>query len=98
MKVVKYDQHGRKTVSYQKQRYILKDKSITNNIIQKTRKLKKYTKRDVKILKKQYENGQITLGDLTEQELKEYNELIEAEMQEKAQKELYVYNLLMTAK
>ena len=60
--------------------------------------LKNTQKRDVKILKKQYENGQITLGDLTEQELKEYNELIEAEMQEKAQKELYVYNLLMTAK
>ena len=61
-------------------------------------KLKNTQKRDVKILKKQYENGQITLGDLTEQELKEYNELIESEMQEKAQKELYVYNLLMTAK
>ena len=67
-------------------------------LFRKQEKLKNTQKRDVKILKKQYENGQITLGDLTEQELKEYNELIEAEMQEKAQKELYVYNLLMTAK
>ena len=67
-------------------------------LFRKQEKLKNKKKRDVKILKKQYENGQITLGDLTEQELKEYNELIEAEMQEKAQKELYVYNLLMTAK
>ncbi|MBR2785242.1 MAG: hypothetical protein IKD74_04600 [Clostridia bacterium] len=67
-------------------------------LFRKQENLKNTQKRDVKILKKQYENGQITLGDLTEQELKEYNELIEAEMQEKAQKELYVYNLLMTAK
>lgn len=67
-------------------------------LFRKQEKLKNTQKRDVKILKKQYENGQITLGDLTEQELKEYNELIEAEMQEKAQKEIYVYNLLMTAK
>ena len=67
-------------------------------LFRKQEKLKNTQKRDVKILKKQYENGQITLGDLTEQELKEYNELIESEMQEKAQKELYVYNLLMTAK
>ena len=67
-------------------------------LFRKQEKLKNTQKRDVKLLKKQYENGQITLGDLTEQELKEYNELIEAEMQEKAQKELYVYNLLMTAK
>lgn len=67
-------------------------------LFRKQENLKNTQKRDVKILKKQYENGQITLGDLTEQELKEYNELIESEMQEKAQKELYVYNLLMTAK
>ena len=67
-------------------------------LFRKQENLKNTQKRDVKILKKQYENGQITLGDLTEQELKEYNELIEAEMQEKAPKELYVYNLLMTAK
>ncbi len=67
-------------------------------LFRKQENLKNTQKRDVKLLKKQYENGQITLGDLTEQELKEYNELIEAEMQEKAQKELYVYNLLMTAK
>ena len=67
-------------------------------LFRKQENLKNTQKRDVKILKKQYENGQITLGDLTEQELKEYNELIEAEMQEKAQKELYVHNLLMTAK
>lgn len=61
-------------------------------------KLKNTQKRDVKLLKQQYESGQIALGDLTEQELKEYNKLIESEMKEKAQKELYVYNLLMTAK
>lgn len=61
-------------------------------------KLKNTQKRDVKLLKQQYESGQIALGDLTEQELKEYNELIDSEMKEKAQKELYVYNLLMTAK
>ena len=67
-------------------------------LFRKQENLKNTQKRDVKILKKQYENGQITLGDLTEQELKEYNELIESEMQEKAQKELYIYNLLMTAK
>ena len=67
-------------------------------LFRKQENLKNTQKRDVKLLKKQYENGQITLGDLTEQELKEYNELIESEMQEKAQKELYVYNLLMTAK
>lgn len=67
-------------------------------LFKKQENLKNTQKRDVKLLKKQYEEGQITLGDLTEQELKEYNKLIESEMQEKAQKELYVYNLLMTAK
>ena len=67
-------------------------------IFRKQENLKNTQKRDVKLLKKQYEEGQITLGDLTEQELKEYNKLIESEMQEKAQKELYIYNLLMTAK
>lgn len=67
-------------------------------LFKKQESLKNTQKRDVKILKKQYEDGKITLGDLTEQELKEYNELIESEMQEKTQKELYIYNLLMTAK
>ena len=75
-----------------------KIRGLLITLFRKQENLKNTQKRDVKILKKQYENGQITLGDLTEQELKEYNELIEAEMQEKAQKELYVYNLLMTAK
>ena len=55
-------------------------------------------KRNVIELKKLYEEGKITLGDFSEEEIKEYNEILEKEMKDLAQREIYVYNLLMTAK
>ena len=86
----------------EEQRLVVRKKDIFSKIrvlvLTILKKQENKPKRSVIELKQLFEEGKITLGDLTEQELKEYNKLIESEMQEKAQKELYVYNLLMTAK
>lgn len=59
---------------------------------------KNMVKRDVRILKKQYEEGTINLSDLTEEEQKEYYEILEKETKEYITKELYVDKMLTMAK
>jgi deoxyadenosine/deoxycytidine kinase len=86
----------------EEQRLVVRKKDIFSKIrvlvLTIIKKQENKTKRSVIELKQLFEEGKITLGDLTEEELKEYNELLENEMREIAKRELYVYNCLMTAK
>lgn len=86
----------------EEQRLVVRKKDIFSKIrvlvLTILKKQENKPKRSVIELKQLFEEGKITLGDLTEEELKEYNELLENEMREIAKKELYVYNCLMTAK
>lgn len=54
--------------------------------------------RDIKVLKQEYEAGKITLGDFSEEELKEYNKLLENEVEELVKRELYLDYMLNMAK
>jgi len=86
----------------EEQRLVVRKKDIFSKIrvlvLTILKKQENKPKRSVIELKLLFEEGKITLGDLTEEELKEYNELLENEMREIAKRELYVYNCLMTAK
>ena len=86
----------------EEKRLVIRKKDIFSKIrvliVTLIKKQENKPKRNVIELKRLYEEGKITLGDFTEEELREYNEILEKEMKDLAQREIYVYNLLMTAK